>query len=73
MHPEAIVKLFHARRNPDSAQRKQIMSSSSVIADLMLKHVSQKNFGESSAQYSCSEILNFDQGKLGTNCPLLLI
>jgi E3 ubiquitin-protein ligase HUWE1 len=48
---KAIVKLFHARRNPDTAQRKQIMSSSTAIADIMLKHISQKNFGEPFAKY----------------------
>src|ERR1700722_2545565 len=41
----AIVKVYYARRNPDAAQKKQIMDSSSVLADMMLKHVAQEHFG----------------------------
>ena len=41
----AIVKLFHARRNPDPVQRKQIMGSASNIAQVMLKHISEKSLG----------------------------
>ncbi|EAU91398.2 Huwe1 protein [Coprinopsis cinerea okayama7 len=36
---QAMVKTFHARRNPDSAQRKQIQESSKIVADIMLKHL----------------------------------
>jgi hypothetical protein len=48
----AIVKMFYARRNPDSAQKKQIMESSSVIADIMLKHLRQELSG-AYARYHC--------------------
>jgi hypothetical protein len=41
----AIVKMFYARRNPDTAQKKQIMESSSVIAEIMLKHLRQELSG----------------------------
>lgn len=41
----AIVKLFHARRNPDPVQRRQIMGSASNIAQVMLKHISEKGLG----------------------------
>ncbi|KAK2463266.1 hypothetical protein APHAL10511_004921 [Amanita phalloides] len=36
---QAMVKMFHARRNPDAAQKKQISESSAVVADIMLKHL----------------------------------
>jgi E3 ubiquitin-protein ligase HUWE1 len=42
----AMVKMFHARRNPDAAQKKQITESSSVIAEIMVKHLSPRAFGE---------------------------
>lgn len=38
----AMVKMFHARRNPDVAQKKQITESSAVVADIMLKHINFK-------------------------------
>lgn len=41
-----MVKMFYARRNPDPAEKKQIMDSSSVVADIMLKHISQECFGK---------------------------
>ena len=41
----AIVKMFYARRNPDQTQKKQIMESSSVIAEIMLKHIAQDSLG----------------------------
>jgi len=34
-----MVKMFHARRSPDAAQKKQIPESSSVVAEVMLKHI----------------------------------
>jgi len=37
-----MVKMFHARRNPDVAQKKQISESSAVVADIMLKHLDLK-------------------------------
>ncbi|KAF7321292.1 hypothetical protein MKEN_00649200 [Mycena kentingensis (nom. inval.)] len=36
---QAMVKMFHARRNPDATQKKQITDSSSVIAEIMVKHL----------------------------------
>ncbi|PFH51493.1 hypothetical protein AMATHDRAFT_58882 [Amanita thiersii Skay4041] len=36
---QAMVKMFHARRNPDPAQKKQIEESSTIVADIMLKHL----------------------------------
>ncbi|KAF8625408.1 hypothetical protein AX15_005373 [Amanita polypyramis BW_CC] len=36
---QAMVKMFHARRNPDAPQKKQISESSAVVADIMLKHL----------------------------------
>ena len=38
----AIVKMFYARRNPDHSQKKQIMDSAAVMADVMLKHLKQE-------------------------------
>lgn len=35
----AIVKLFYARRNPDATQKKQILSASATIADIMVEHL----------------------------------
>lgn len=37
--PLAIVKLFYARRNPDSTQKKQILAASATIADIMVEHL----------------------------------
>jgi hypothetical protein len=42
---KAMVKMFHARRNPDPAQKKQIAASSKIVADIMLKHLSLSGFG----------------------------
>jgi E3 ubiquitin-protein ligase HUWE1 len=42
-----MVKMFHARRNPDAAQKQQITESSSVIAEIMVQHLNLKNFSES--------------------------
>lgn len=39
---QAMVKMFHARRNPDLAQKKQISESSAVVAEVILKHISLK-------------------------------
>lgn len=41
-----MVKMFHARRTPDAAQKKQMTDSSTVIADIMLKHLSPQNLSE---------------------------
>lgn len=40
-----MVKMFHARRNPDPAQKKQITESSKIVANIMLLHLSLKDFG----------------------------
>jgi E3 ubiquitin-protein ligase HUWE1 len=37
--PLAIVKLFYARRNPDATQKKQILSASTTIAEIMVGHL----------------------------------
>jgi len=39
-----MVKMFHARRNPDSAQKKQIAESSKIVAEIMLMHLTLKDF-----------------------------
>ncbi|KAL4078441.1 hypothetical protein V8B97DRAFT_1881842 [Scleroderma yunnanense] len=43
---QAIVKLFYARRNPDTVQKKQILSAADVIASVMLGHLKQDIVGE---------------------------
>jgi E3 ubiquitin-protein ligase HUWE1 len=66
---QAIVKLFYARRNPDSAQRKQIMDSATVIASVMLKHISPKPFddeGDILSSFACQTVM------LGTITILLV-
>jgi hypothetical protein len=42
-----MVKMFHARRNPDVAQKKQMAESSKIVADIMLKHLSVEGHRES--------------------------
>ncbi|KAJ7287510.1 hypothetical protein C8J57DRAFT_1707813 [Mycena rebaudengoi] len=39
---QAMVKMFHARRNPEATQKKQIADSSSAIAEIMVKHLKLK-------------------------------
>ena len=41
-----MVKMFHARRHPDSSQKKQISESSEVLAKVMVQHLSPKKFRE---------------------------
>lgn len=41
-----MVKMFYARRNPDSLQKKQIKESSALVAQIMLKHLSLQKFGK---------------------------
>ncbi|KAI0305409.1 hypothetical protein B0F90DRAFT_1815046 [Multifurca ochricompacta] len=36
---QSIVKLFSTRRNPDAAQKQQILESASSVADVLLKHL----------------------------------
>ncbi|EGN99872.1 hypothetical protein SERLA73DRAFT_88605 [Serpula lacrymans var. lacrymans S7.3] len=43
---QAVVKLFYARRNPDPTQKKQILTSSAVIAEIMLGHLKQEVSGD---------------------------
>ncbi|KAH7927155.1 hypothetical protein BV22DRAFT_1193856 [Leucogyrophana mollusca] len=43
---QSIVKLFYARRNPDPTQKKQILASSSVIANVILEHMKQEVNGD---------------------------
>ncbi|KAG6336038.1 hypothetical protein ID866_3054 [Astraeus odoratus] len=43
---QAIVKLFYARRNPDTAQKKQILSTADVVAGIMIDHLKQGFTGE---------------------------
>lgn len=40
-----MVKMFHARRNPDPMQKKQIKESSKIVAEIMLKHMNINEFG----------------------------
>jgi len=42
----AIVKLFSTRRNPDAAQKQQILDSASSVADVLLKHLEPIRSGE---------------------------
>ena len=42
----AMVKMFHARRNLEASQRKQISESSEVVAKVMVNHLSPKKFRE---------------------------
>ncbi|KAL0955931.1 hypothetical protein HGRIS_002119 [Hohenbuehelia grisea] len=49
---QALVKMFHARRNPDAAQKKQIAESSQVVAKILLGHASQGDIGDKPASYS---------------------
>lgn len=42
----AIVKLFSTRRNPDAAQKQQILESASSVADVLLKHLEPMDSGK---------------------------
>ena len=42
----AIVKLFSTRRNPDAAQKQQILESASSVADVLLKHLEPMESGK---------------------------
>ncbi|KAF7981836.1 hypothetical protein HWV62_31363 [Athelia sp. TMB] len=66
---QAIVKLFHARRNPDPVQRKQIMGSASNIAQVMLKHISEKSLDPGSDVLTSSAYFSI---MLGTITVLLV-
>lgn len=43
---QSIVKLFSTRRNPDVAQKQQILESASGVADVLLKHLELLEFEE---------------------------
>lgn len=43
---QAIVKLFYARRNPDATQKKQILSASTTIAEIMVGHLKYEVEGD---------------------------
>ncbi|KAF9268895.1 hypothetical protein L218DRAFT_977318 [Marasmius fiardii PR-910] len=49
---QAMVKMFHSRRTPDSAQKKQMLESSAVVADIMMKHLSLKDLGDTSSLHT---------------------
>lgn len=42
-----MVKMFHARRNPELVQRKQVNDTSATIADVMVKYLEVNGFGGS--------------------------
>ncbi|KAF8973258.1 hypothetical protein BDZ97DRAFT_1912814 [Flammula alnicola] len=54
---QAMVKMFHARRNPDPNQKKQIMESSKIVADIMLMHLSLKDFDDKASLYSYYSVI----------------
>lgn len=43
---QAIVKLFYARRNPDATQKKQILSASATVAEIMVEHLEYEIEGD---------------------------
>ncbi|KAJ7770214.1 hypothetical protein DFH07DRAFT_269298 [Mycena maculata] len=54
---QAMVKMFHARRNPDAAQKKQITESSSVIAEIMVKHLTLTDFTDKPSVFAYHTIM----------------
>ena len=42
----AIVRLFQTRRGSDTAQKQKIKEAAGIIADVLVKHLEQKSFGE---------------------------
>ncbi|KAJ6586954.1 hypothetical protein DFH09DRAFT_1359428 [Mycena vulgaris] len=54
---QAMVKMFHARRNPDAAQKKQITESSSVIAEIMVKHLNLRDFNDKPSVFAYYTIM----------------
>ncbi|KAG7098569.1 hypothetical protein E1B28_000502 [Marasmius oreades] len=54
---QAMVKMFHSRRTPDSAQKKQMLESSAVVADIMMKHLSLKDLGDTSSRHTYSGVM----------------
>ncbi|KAJ7497325.1 hypothetical protein FB451DRAFT_1550225 [Mycena latifolia] len=54
---QAMVKMFHARRNPDATQKKQISESSSVIAEIMVNHLTLRNFNDKPSVFAYYTIM----------------
>ncbi|KAI3618920.1 ubiquitin-protein ligase [Moniliophthora roreri] len=49
---QAMVKMFHSRRTLDSAQKKQMVESSAVVADIMMKHLALRDYGDKSGLHT---------------------
>ncbi|KAF9447492.1 hypothetical protein P691DRAFT_776106 [Macrolepiota fuliginosa MF-IS2] len=54
---QAIVKMFHARRNPEAPQKKQIQESAGVIANMLLKHLQIPQFDDTSSLYTYHSVI----------------
>ncbi|GLB37041.1 putative protein with domain of Unknown Function (DUF913) [Lyophyllum shimeji] len=54
---QAMVKMFHARRNPEPSQRKQIAESSAVVAKVMVKHLEVKGFQDVPSLYAYYSVM----------------
>ncbi|KAK0461087.1 uncharacterized protein EV420DRAFT_1746494 [Desarmillaria tabescens] len=54
---QAMVKMFHARRTPDPAQKKQMAESSAVVADILLKHLNVENLGDKTSTFAYYAII----------------
>ncbi|KAK7057165.1 hypothetical protein R3P38DRAFT_3252330 [Favolaschia claudopus] len=54
---QAMVKMFHARRNPDAAQKKQITDSSSVIAEILVQHLNVPDFNDKASVFAYHTIM----------------
>lgn len=60
----AIVKLFSTRRNPDAAQKQQILESASSVANVLLKHLDPMESGGYDHFFICSKA-KFSRGPHG--------
>lgn len=54
---QAMVKMFHARRNPDAAQKKQMAESSKIVADIMLKHLSVEGHHDTASLFTYYSVI----------------
>ncbi|KAF9012343.1 hypothetical protein BDQ17DRAFT_1232733 [Cyathus striatus] len=54
---QAMVKMFHARRNSDPAQKKQISESSLVVADIMLQHLKIQGLNDIPSLYTYYSVI----------------
>ncbi|KZS98333.1 hypothetical protein SISNIDRAFT_546300 [Sistotremastrum niveocremeum HHB9708] len=55
---QAIVKMFmYGRRNPDEAHKKQIHATSSLVAGIMVEHLSFKPLGNEFALYAYGTVV----------------